>query len=408
MAAPAPLTDEDVKTFVTEGVLLLPLPAAADSSAAGSELLRQCVEMAPLTGALQSLLGCDYVMDQQTDVLSSSGGGNTGYHRDEPPRTGRLASHKPRWVTVLLSPTASFALDIISRSHMLYSDRDTVALDELAASSAAFRFAPTIPAGTAVLLHPRTLRRAGRQIAAGQDPPPLPVCHWLSCFRVSEPTEPTWTMDHWGEMQDSYRTSPFAKAPSPRDPWLQVIWESVYLWMRGEGAAATSLADSTAAQLAETVLSAGNGRGLRVGSAYGLGAAARTGSDEALQALAELLGHAEAEVRTATVLGLSATGDDAVPLLSFMLEECLESNSISELTCDLLAALGEAVETPEPEVVELLVRAAERALIREQGTDGDDGNGGGGHEEMLETAVESLGLLAEKVMAQRDVECVGE
>ena len=75
-----------------------------------------------------------------------------------------------------------------------------------------------------------------------QDPPAvaLPLCHRLSFWRASEPTEPTWLIDHWGEMQDSYRTSPFAKALPPRDAWLQCAWESIYLWMRGEGAAPTA------------------------------------------------------------------------------------------------------------------------------------------------------------------------
>ena len=41
-----------------------------------------------------------------------------------------------------------------------------------------------------------------------------------------------------------------------------------------------------------------------------------------------------------------------MPLLSFMLKECLEmflfGASGAFLTCDVLAALGEAAETPEP------------------------------------------------------------
>ena len=81
------------------------------------------------------------------------------------------------------------------------------------------------------------------------------------------------------------------------------------------------------------------------------------------------------------------------------------------------------------EVVELLVRAADRAVVGEAGAAGDDAGGadravvgewgtggdgvgagdngaGGGHGQMLEIAVESLGLVAERAVAQRDVECV--
>jgi hypothetical protein len=281
-------------------------------------------------------------------------------------------------------------VDIVPRSHTLCADSDGAAVYDLRASSTNFRL--SVPTGTAVLLHPRTLRRAGKRLSLGQTPA-LPVCHWLSFFRVSEPTEPTWNIDHWEEMQDSYRNSPFVNAPLPRDACLQVAWESVYLWMRGEGGAATTLRDSTAGELAETVRSAGQTHRMRVGSAYGLGAAGRAGDDAAIRGLADLVAHSEAEVRHVAVVGAGVAGDDAVPLLVRMVEDCLETRNIP-LACDVIAALGEAVETPSPQVIEVLVRAADRSL--------DEGRGA----EQLETAIESLGLVVEKCVAQRGAECV--
>jgi hypothetical protein len=470
LAAPLALADEAVKSFVTEGFLLLSLNLASSAEEQGTERLRECCLAPALVGALRSLLGNDYAIDPQADVLSGIGSAAAaGFHREG----HQQACHRPRRLSVLLSPAAPFALDVIPRSHLFHSDHDANVLNDLASASPAFRFAATVPAGTAVLLHPHTLRRLGKQFALGQEPKAvaLPVCHRLRFWRVSEPTEPTWSIDHWGEMQDSYRTSPFAKALPPRDAWLQCAWESIYLWMRGEGAAPTApptsklLATSSAIrggrvartdqqQLAEAVASPQHVHSLRVGYAYVLGASGRAGDDDAIETLAKLLmlppqpartedaqgstAHASAEdksvVRRLALLGLAAVGDDAVPLLSSMLEELFEDvqrdiiHSVQDeqeeqeqereqegvdrledkvaLVCDLIVALGEAAETPEPELIEQLVQIVECAWGDAEYSSSVRSQQQKQQLELARAGVECLGLLAERVVSQHDIECL--
>jgi hypothetical protein len=470
LAAPRALADEAVKSFVTEGFLLLPLNLASSAEEQGTERLRECCLAPALVGALRSLLGNDYAIDPQADVLSGIGSAAAaGFHREG----HQQACHRPRRLSVLLSPAAPFALDVIPRSHLFHSDHDANVLNDLASASPAFRFAATVPAGTAVLLHPHTLRRLGKQFALGQEPKAvaLPVCHRLRFWRVSEPTEPTWSIDHWGEMQDSYRTSPFAKALPPRDAWLQCAWESIYLWMRGEGAAPTApptsklLATSSAIrggrvartdqqQLAEAVASPQHVHSLRVGYAYVLGASGQAGDDDAIETLAKLLmlppqpartedaqgstAHASAEdksvVRRLALLGLAAVGDDAVPLLSSMLEELFEDvqrdiiHSVQDeqeeqeqereqegvdrledkvaLVCDLIVALGEAAETPEPELIEQLVQIVECAWGDAEYSSSVRSQQQKQQLELARAGVECLGLLAERVVSQHDIECL--
>jgi hypothetical protein len=406
------LGDRDVATFLAKGYLALPVddlpeetqPALFEEAVrntpenggrGGGWLGNNCLPMLPklrdvftssvVRGALRSLLGEDYVINNHRHMHHSSVNSEQSMHKDEqrwPAEHHRLRSviifYVPGGCTLEMGPTA-----IVPEGHLLSRDAGdwSELAGEIAASGTATTLAPNLSEikltapkgqGTAVLLHHSMFHRGTARLV-DEDGEPLdesvrPMFK-LIFTRCRDPTAPDWASES-GATAEPVEWDSLVSEPS-LIPALQSLWE----WQAGVGNAPlqpSSSDDNDEATAVATLLApavAGDDAE-RTGAAYRLARAARRGDSAALGALLEALAQRESSAgRRCAAHALTAAPPTAAataagtPLLQ-LLEVGIAAGDW-ELVVDAADAVGECgygSDGGDDDVIELIETLSQTAM----------------------------------------------
>jgi hypothetical protein len=145
-ASPNLLSDAQVRTFITRGVLTLPVSELSDEFHAsihaeaermfskgmslGNDIypgisgLQDVLQSATVSGALTSLLGKDYALHPHRHMHQSTTQGDQTFHKDS--QRGKVKGFRPRWVMALYVPAGATAemgaTAVVPQSHYLAND----------------------------------------------------------------------------------------------------------------------------------------------------------------------------------------------------------------------------------------------------------------------------------------------
>jgi hypothetical protein len=389
---PALLGDQDVAQFLAQGFLALPVDDLPDGlqqrlfeeavrntpesgGRGGGWLGNNCLPMLPklrdvftsgvVHGALVSLLGEDYSINNHRHMHHSSINSEQSMHKDEqrwPAEHHRLRSviifYVPGGCSLDMGPTA-----IIPSAHLL--SRDCGDWGELAGeikeSGTATTLAPTLReikltapkgVGTAVLLHHSMFHRGTARLV-DQTGEPIddhvrPMFKFIFT-RCREPTAPDWdSLGAAAKIAVNWRSLVSEPAMIPA---LQSLWE----WQAGVGNAtlpsesvATGIASDSERAVAVATLLAPSTHGddaERTGAAYRLARAARCGDVESLAKLMQILAQRESPAgrRCAAHALTSAPAAAAAPIAGPLLRLLEEGKAVGdwELAVNAADAIGE-------------------------------------------------------------------
>ena len=197
-----------------------------------------------------------------------------------------------------------------------------------------------VPSGTVAVLHFGLYHRGSRRM-------PDSIFRNMfktQWFRTSAPTAPSWVHQ---ETADEL-LEPFADSGASQS--RQVVWETIWDWMKG-GATGGSVRDGEdVGSLVETVRS-GADEVERVGAGYELASLVRNSEAQGSEALRELLSMAQDQegsegARRASMYGLASVGDPAASGVAAALEEAVAAGGNAVAT-NLAYALGEAVRSTD-------------------------------------------------------------
>ena len=178
-----------------------------------------------------------------------------------------------------------------------------------------------VKSGTVAVLHFGLFHRAARRMPDSI----FRNMFKLQFFRSSAPTEASW--DHQPDADGG--SPPFADTGEPRVK--QVVWETVWDWMRGAPRSAESAyvdSDSEASTLVDTLTSSQD-EVERIGSGYSLGTLVRGGGAEGETALRELLRlsrHGSEDAMRASMYALASGGSTAAPAIAAALSEAVATD----------------------------------------------------------------------------------
>jgi hypothetical protein len=340
LRAPTLLGDKDVMQFLAQGFLALPVNDLPDGlqqqlfeeavrntpemgGRGGGWLSNNCLPMLPklrdvftssvVHGALVSLLGEDYSINNHRHMHHSSINSEQSMHKDEqrwPAEHHRLRSviifYVPGGCSLEMGPTA-----IVPGAHLL--SRDCGDWGELAGeikeSGTATTLAPTLReikltapkgVGTAVLLHHSMFHRGTARLVDDETGEPIdenvrPMFKFIFT-RCREPTAPDWNSQ--GAPAESMDWRSLVSEPAMA-PALQSLWE----WQVGVGNAPLAsesveigiTSESERAVAVATLLapSVPGDDAERTGAAYRLARSARCGDMESLATLTQALAQRE-------------------------------------------------------------------------------------------------------------------
>lgn len=371
------LSDGDVLTFLAQGWLAIHVddlpaelqPALFDEAVGnvpenggrgGGWIGNNCLPLLPrlrdvftsgvVGGALKSLLGDDYAINNHRHMHHSSVKSEQSMHKDEqrwPAEHHRLRSviifYVPGGCTLEMGPTA-----IVPGAHLLSRDNGAwgTLATEIKTHGTATTLAPslreirlTAPKGqpTAVLLHHSMFHRGTARLVDAVGEPLDDVVRPMFKFiftRCHEPTAPDWGTG--GEVVPDWAS--LTTEPSMA-PVLQSLWE----WQSGVGNAPLQDGCDVRAALAQLMAPYADGDDAeRTGAAYALARASRSSNVAALSALLKALAQRECPAgRRCAAHALTAAGPNAVaPLLEALDAAVLVCDW--ELGVDCADALGEA------------------------------------------------------------------
>ena len=401
-AEPAPLrllSDADVATFLAQGYLAVHVDDLPETQAAlcdealtnvperggrgGGWLGNNCLPLLPrlrtvftsgaVAGALKSLLGEDYAINNHRHMHHSSVSSEQSMHKDEqrwPAEHHRLRSviifYVPGGCTLEMGPTA-----IVPGAHLLSRDNGEwgALADEINANGTAATLAPSLSEikltapkgqGTAVLLHHSMFHRGTARLVdeAGEplDDMVRPMFKFIFT-RCHEPTAPDWNSSgdsapDWESLttepsSEHAKQSPHLASREISERLLIItvapVLQSLLEWQMGAGNAPLQDSCDVPAALAQLLAPYAEGDDAeRTGAAYALARAARSGDEEALPALLTALSQREYPAgRRCAAHALTAAGPSAVaPLLTALAEGVAACDF--ELAVDAADALGEA------------------------------------------------------------------
>ncbi len=366
---PKLLSDSEMQKFICDGFLVLPPVVPAELSASiyqklnvmidedynpGNNVLPrvpelQCVLDAPeVRGALQSVLGTDYVLHPHRYCHSNFPGEDTadgpkvgegsttfvGWHQDSHSPLGRPRHHFPEYAMLLYYPQDTppelgpTQLIPATQYHRALGDSDRA--HNLQASG---------DAGTCVLTH--------FDIGHGASLNVSDHCRHMLKFvfaRASEPTQPSW------DFQDPEWRTPHDTL-SPHDK--QAVWQWIWTRLRG-GNRGTYEREVSAANVQDLVVSLTGDSDLdsRLQACNELAELGPAASD-AIPALITSFEGPE-PLRQNAIYALAAIGEAAVPALSETLTnadgECNEGAFVLEDSAYALSAIGPAA-LPALEVI---------------------------------------------------------
>ncbi|RED61790.1 HEAT repeat domain-containing protein [Cohnella lupini] len=321
---PRLLTDEQMKTFIVDGVLLLKTDFPKDfhdrllerlnqvheeEGNLGNNILPRIREMQKvfehpvITGALTSVLGPDYLMHTHRhchyNALPTAG----GWHKDSYWGYNRLRNHHPWWAMIMyfpqdtpveLGPTGVMPGSHVYESRTFGPDDSE---DEVTANG---------EAGTFVLIHYDIWHRSTRNLTGK----PRYMLKF-EFMRTVAPSEPTWNYEgsEWSVPEAA------SAVGLPQEEYWQDSWN----WLRGEIGSRYGKADTKH----ESLLSDLAGRltdsdeRIALNAAYGLATCGEAGRDVLLDTLIGT----DARASLLSAYGLSACGADAVEGLTRALDD---------------------------------------------------------------------------------------
>ncbi|WP_318615740.1 HEAT repeat domain-containing protein [Sporosarcina sp. YIM B06819] len=334
--APILLTDEQMQAFITKGFLVLKTDFAPEfheklmdelnhvyqeEGNPGNNLLprvpalRKVFDHPAVDGALQSVIGPNYLMHTHRHGHFNADPNPGGWHKDSYWGYSRMRNHHPWWAMIMYFPqntppelgptsvmpgTQNYASRVFTEDEM---NKEALASGE---------------AGTFILIHYDIWHRATAN-TLGQPRYMLK----FEFMRTEAPTAPSWNNENekW-------------KTPSSASELLyqnEEMWEETWDWLSGKvGAIAETRNDSDVGQLSTTLI--GDNEPEAINAAYQLAAS----GDEGLAALEKALYATQLKDSRLAAYGLSIAGEKAVPIL----EQALESEQESTVA-HAVFALGE-------------------------------------------------------------------
>lgn len=359
---PVLLTDEQMRTFITEGFLILQTDFSEEFHQRLTEQLNQVYDqegnpgnnLLPrirdlqkvfdhpiVTGALTSVLGPNYLMHTHRHGHFNASPKAGGWHKDSYWGYKKMRNHHPWWAMVMyfpqdtpveLGPTGVMPGTQNYETRVFESDE---AEGEAVASG---------KAGTFALIHYDIWHRSTPNI--------LGKPRFMLKFefmRTQAPTAPSWDcVDREWRQPASFSTK-IAEHDS--------MWKDTWNWLSGQvgSLAAADAADAAQVQAAAAQLEDAFEPNA-INAAYGLAAMGEAG----VQALLQGLRHENVKVSKTAAYGLSAAGPGAVDGLAAAL-----SDERTETVVHAAFALGELRQqaaSTVPKLAALLDQAAEPVI----------------------------------------------
>ncbi|GMK37865.1 hypothetical protein PCCS19_09190 [Paenibacillus sp. CCS19] len=351
---PIRLTDEQMRTFVTEGFLILQtdFPASfheamtqelhrvyTEEGNPGNNLLprireiQQVFDHPIITGALTSVLGPNYMLHAHRHGHYNAQPTAGGWHKDSYWGYNKMRHHRPWWAMIMYFPQDT-PIELgptgILPGTQNYETR-TFESDEVEGEGYA-----SGQAGTFALIHYDIWHRATANI--------LGKPRYMLKFefmRTAAPTEPTWNCSDLQWREPAKATLPIARH--------EAMWEDTWNWLTGRTGSLADTAAVSAEQLAQLTA------GLRdafeptaLNAAYEL---ARSGA-EGVAALLNGLHDSSAAVSRLSAYGLAAAGAGAAGSLAAALDD--ERDETVQHAAFALGELGAAAGQAVPKLAALL------------------------------------------------------
>ncbi|WP_424767066.1 HEAT repeat domain-containing protein [Paenibacillus sp. sgz302251] len=365
--SPILLTDEQMRTFITEGFLILKTDFPESFHLAmtnelkrvyeeegnpGNNLLPRIREIQKvfdhpiITGALTSVLGPDYMLHAHRHGHYNAQPVAGGWHKDSYWGYSRMRNHHPWWAMVMYFPQDT-PLELgptgIMPGTQNYESRTFVSDEAAGEAYAQGR------AGTFALIHYDIWHRSTPNV--------LGHARYMLKFefmRTAAPTAPSWDnrVSEWSEPEEL--ALPIAIH--------ETLWEETWNWLSGKvGSIANTRDKDEETIIALEAALEDKFEPARLNAAYEL---ARYG-DKGIEALLKGLHHELADTSRVSAYGLSAAGADALDGLMKALGAARE-----ETVLHAVFALGELrhhAESALPRLLELLSHpsAAVRSAVAE-------------------------------------------
>ncbi|MDM5200952.1 HEAT repeat domain-containing protein [Fictibacillus enclensis] len=338
VASPLLLTDEQIKTFITDGFLILQTDFSEEfhetlntqlrtvyeeEGNPGNNLLPRIPELQKvfdhpiITGALTSVLGSDYMLHAHRHGHYNASPEAGGWHKDSYWGYQRMRNHHPWWAMIMyfpqdtpveLGPTGIMP-GTQNYETRIFQDDD---IEEEALASG--------KAGTFALIHYDIWHRATANMLG--EPRFMLKFEFM---RTKAPAAPSWAHE-----EQTWSKPPAAQAlPEQHD----VMWEDTWNWLAGKTGSLAGTKPKEEAEVQALVHQLEDEYEPRaLNAAYELACSGKHGVYELLQALY----HENVRVSRLAAYGLSIAGPEAVSGLISALE-----NVRPETVVHAVFALGE-------------------------------------------------------------------
>jgi len=351
---PIRLTDEQMRTFVTEGFLILKtdFPASfheamtqelhrvyTEEGNPGNNLLprireiQQVFDHPIITGALTSVLGPNYMLHAHRHGHYNAQPTAGGWHKDSYWGYNKMRHHHPWWAMIMYFPQDT-PIELgptgILPGTQNYETRTFVS-DEVEGEGYA-----SGQAGTFALIHYDIWHRATANI--------LGKPRYMLKFefmRTAAPTEPSWNCSDLQWREPAQATLPIARH--------EAMWEDTWNWLTGRTGSLADTAEPKEEQITHLAAELRNGfEPIALNAAYEL---ARYGV-EGIAALLKGLYDESIAVSRAAAYGLAAAGAGAVSWLSAALDD--ERDETVQHAAFALGELGTLAGSTVPKLSALL------------------------------------------------------
>lgn len=341
---PLLLTDEQMRTFITNGCLILKTDfprefheslveqlnsVYTEEGNPGNNLLprirelRKVFDHPVVTGALTSVLGPNYMMHAHRHGHFNASSVAGGWHKDSYWGYNRMRNHHPQWAMIMYFPQdtpAELGPTGVLPGTQNYETRTFEGNEqegEVLASG---------EAGTFALIHYDIWHRSTPNVL-GQPRYMLK----FEFMRTELPQSPSWNNQESGWRKPEGLRLPIAEH--------DLMWEETWNWLSGQVGSMANTVASDPDRIKELAAGLSSFEPDAINAAYELAASGQGGVD----ALLEALRGDDENVSRIAAYGLSVAGSDAVEGLIAVLagaDERAEANS-EEIIAQAVFALGE-------------------------------------------------------------------
>ncbi|MCQ6562055.1 HEAT repeat domain-containing protein [Paenibacillus mendelii] len=313
--SPLLLTDEQLRTFITNGFLILQTDFSdsfheqlmaqlnqvyENEGNPGNNLLPRIRELQKvfdhpvITGALTSVLGENYMLHAHRHGHYNASPVAGGWHKDSYWGYGRMRNHHPWWAMIMYFPQdtpVELGPTGVMPGTQNYETR-TFAKDDIADEAVA-----SGSAGTFALIHYDIWHRSTPNV--------LGKHRYMLKFefmRTQAPESPSWNNQETAWRKPASYSTPFGEH--------DVLWEETWNWLSGRMGSMAGTKPASAEQVSSLVQGLGDAsEPVALNAAYDLAAAGAPGVEALLQALR----HENKAISRLAAYGLSISGEAAVP-----------------------------------------------------------------------------------------------